>query len=249
MLFDCHAHLDLLEEEALKEVLERADASGVAKIISCATSFSSNEKNLSLAQQYKQILPALGLCPLDALELNDVELEKAFAFFEENVRKGVAIGEVGMDYKYAKSDAEKEKQKNVFERFIALATREDKPLIVHSRFAQKQVLDLLIAQNAKKVLLHTFVDSQKLMALAAEKGFFVSVGLSVLHNEEVQKNIAVFPLENLLFETDAPVRFSGREAEPGDVKELAEKVAELKEITFLEVQAAQEKNYKALFKP
>jgi len=228
MLFDSHSHLNLLTEEELEEALFCANSAGIKKIISCSTSFASNEKNLELAKNFPQILPAIGLYPLDAMDLTQLELDKAFYFFKAEISKTVAIGEVGLDYKYATKKKDQEKQEGIFSRFIELAKENKKPLIIHSRYAQSQVLKMLEKNNAEKVLLHSFVDSEKLMKRAAEKGYFISVGLSVLENENIQKNITAFPIKNLLFETDSPVRFGGEKAIPQKIELIAKKVAELK---------------------
>lgn len=249
MLFDSHAHLDLMEETELKNALLKAKEAGVEQIVSCATSFYSNEKNLELAKTYPQIKPAIGLYPLDALELSETELEKAFRFFRTEITKAIAIGEVGLDYKYTTKPEDQERQVKILTKFISLSKKFNKPLILHSRFAQKQVLNLLIEEKAEKVLLHSFVDSPKLMKQATEKGYFVSVGLNLLKNEETQKNIKDFPLENLLFETDSPIRFFGEKAYPEKIRVLVDQVAQLKKITSKEVEEQTAKNFSKLFNP
>jgi TatD DNase family protein len=247
MLYDSHAHLDLVNENEIEPLLKKAKENGVEEIISCATSFYSNEKILLLSKKYPEIKSAIGLYPLDAVELSEEEIKKAFNFFEEKIKKAFAIGEVGMDFKYSTSEKEQEKQIQIFTNFIELSKKYNKPLIIHSRFAQRQVLELLEKNNAKKVLLHSFVDSEKLMKKAVELGYFVSCGLNVLENEQVQKNIKSFPIENLLFETDSPIKFGGENANPSKIKYIAEKVSELKEMTFEEIEQQQEKNYKKIF--
>jgi TatD DNase family protein len=236
-----------MNEEELKEGLNLAKENNVTQMISCATSFLSNERNLELSIKYPQIKPAIGIYPLDALELNELELDKAFYFFRAQIKKAIAIGEVGLDFKYSTKKEELEKQIAIFERFIKLAKEFDKPLVIHSRFAQKQVLQILEEQKVEKVLLHSFVDSQKLMKQAAEKGYFVSCGLSVTYNEEVAKNITSFPIENLLFETDSPIRFNNEKANPSKVKEVAQKISKLKNISLTELENQQEINFKKLF--
>lgn len=249
MLNDSHAHMDMLDEKELSEALKKAKEVGVGKIVSCATSFPSNTKTLALAAKFPQIKAAIGLYPLDAAELTQLEIDKAFYFFNAEIQKPevVAVGEVGLDFKYSEKESEQEKQKKVFERFIGLANEHEKPLIIHSRFAQRQVIEMLEKYKAEKALLHSFVDSLKLMKRAAEAGHFVSVGLSVLYNEEVQKNITAFPLESLLFETDSPIRFNGEKTGPEKVTLVAQKVTQLKGLTLKEVEAQQEKNFKKLF--
>jgi len=237
----------MLQEDELANALKNAKKDGVKEMISCSTSFASNKKNLLLAKEHLQIKPALGLYPLDILELSQEELDKAFDFFEAQISSAIAIGEVGLDYKFAKSEEEQKKQEEIFFRFIELAKKYGKPLIIHSRYAQTQVLEALQKATAKKVLLHSFVDSAKLMKTAAELGYFVSAGLSLLYKKDAQENIKTFPLEKLLFETDSPIRFNGEKAFPKNIKQIAEKVAEIKSISVKEVEAQQEKNYLKLF--
>ena len=247
MYYDAHCHLNLLTEKEIKKALTDAKEKNVTEMISCSTSFKSNRQNLLLAKNFPQTKAAIGLYPLDLLELNDQELGKAFGFFENNIKNAIAIGEVGLDNKYCKTKEDKEKQENNFIRFIELSKKYDKPLIIHSRYAQRTVLELLASEKANKVLLHSFTDSKKLMDIAVTNEWFVGVGVNILFNEEVQKNIAGFPLKNLLFETDSPIRFNGEKAMPLDIVKIAEKVASLKEIAIDLVEAQQEENYTTLF--
>ena len=113
MLYDCHSHIDLINENEVKPLLEDSLKEGVGEIISCATSFYSNEKTLTLSKQHPQIKPALGLYPLNALELNEEELNKAINYIKKNISKAIAIGEVGLDFKYATKEEEQEKQKSI----------------------------------------------------------------------------------------------------------------------------------------
>lgn len=237
----------MLKDSELKKEIEEAKTKNVSKMISNSTSFQSNEFNLRIQKSFPEVKAALGLYPLDALELNDAELEKAFKWFEHKATECIAFGEVGMDFKYAKTDSEKEKQEEIFRKFIFLAKKYNKPLIVHSRYAQSQVLKILESEKAEKFLLHSFVDSEKLMKQAAEQGYFVSVGMIILESEEVQARIKEFPLENLLLETDCPIRFSGEKAMPKDIVRIAEKVAELKSIPLEKLGKSLNTNFKRLF--
>jgi len=247
MLNDSHSHLDLMTKEEFNTALENAKKFSIGKIISCSTSFASNEKNLELAKKYSQIKAAIGIYPLDLIELTELEIDKAFYFFKAEITKAIAIGEVGLDFKYSTKENEQEKQKNALARFIELANEYEKPLILHSRFAQRQVLEMLEKYKAKKALLHSFVDSPKLMKRATEKGYFISVGLGLLTNEEVQKNITNFPIENLLFETDSPIRFNGEKAFPEKIATIAQKISELKKIPLKDVEKQTQKNFEKLF--
>jgi len=247
MYSDSHCHLNLLSKKEIKEILANAKEKNVCEMISCSTSFESNKQNLLLAKSFSEIKAAIGIYPLDAMELNDKEIDRAFGFFEKHIKDAIAIGEVGLDHKYCKTTEDKEKQKDIFIRFIELSKKYDKPLIIHSRYAQRTVLEILESEKASKVLLHSFVDSKKLMEIAAANGWFVGVGVNILFNESVQKNTTDFPLKNLLFETDSPVRFNGEKAMPADIAKIANKVAELKEIDSGQLEAQLEKNYTTLF--
>ncbi len=247
MYYDAHSHLDLMDEKELEITLQKAGEIGLKEVISCATNFPSNQKNLELAKKIPLIKPAIGIYPLDAVEFRELELDKAFYFFKSEAKNAVAIGEVGLDFKYCTKEEEQKKQTQIFSRFISLSNETNKPLIIHSRFAQRQVLELLKKENAKKALLHSFVDSKKLMTAAVNEGYYVSVGLSVLYSEEAQKNIKEFPIERLLFETDSPIRFNGEKANPSKIIEVAKKVAEIKSIDLDTIVKQQEKNYKKLF--
>ncbi len=247
MFYDCHAHIDLIEEKEVPITIKNAEENNVSTIISCSTSFASNEKNILLSKKYPQIKPALGIYPLDLIELNEKELDNAFNYFYENKKDLFAIGEVGIDFKYSKTDAEKEKQINYFKKFIDFSNEIKKPLIIHSRFAQSQVIEVLQKKDASKVLLHSFVDSKKLMKKAVDCNYFVSVGLSVTFNLEVENNILVFPQENLLFETDSPIRFNEEKTSPQKIIDVAKKVSEIKKEELKIIEKQQEKNFSKLF--
>ncbi|NMA44906.1 MAG: TatD family hydrolase [Candidatus Diapherotrites archaeon] len=247
MFYDVHSHIDLVEEENVSKIINEAKEKNVGEIISCSTSFISNKKNLLLSKKYEEIKPALGLYPLDLVELNEEELNKAFNYFEENKKNIFAIGEVGLDYKYCKTTAEQEKQTNYFKKFIELSNSIKKPLIIHSRYAQSQVLKILEKKDASKVLLHSFVDSKKLMKQAIDHNYYISVGLSAINFKEVRENLVNFPIEKLLFETDSPIRFNGEKSHPSKIIDIAKKVSEIKNINIIDIEKQQEKNYDLLF--
>ena len=247
MYYDSHCHLNMLSESELTKMLAKTKEVNVLEMISCSTSFESNKQNLLLSKKFDQINAAIGLYPLDALELEEKELDRAFGFFENHLNEAIAIGEIGMDYKYCKNDKDKIKQEEIFIRFIELGKKYNKPLIIHSQYAQRQVLEILESEKAEKVLLHSFVDSKKLIKIANKNGWFVGVGMSVLFNEDVQNTILETLIEKILFETDSPVRFDGKKTMPAHIIQIAEKIAELKEINIKKLEKQQEQNYAKLF--
>jgi TatD DNase family protein len=247
-LIDSHAHLDLADEKDIETILFNARQNNVNKIISCSTSFSSNIKNLELAQKFDNIECAIGLYPLDALELNEKEINHAFNYFKEHISEAIAIGEVGLDKKYCKNEEEFLKQIEIFKKFITLSKKYNKPLIIHSRYATSEVLKILAQHNAKKVLLHSFTDSTKLMKQAISNNWFVGVGLNVLTDTLVQKRVKEIPITGILLETDSPIKFCDKIAMPDKIKEIVIKIAELKELTINQVEEQLLINYNTLFK-
>ncbi len=248
MIQDTHAHLDMMEEDKIQEMLKKANEINLDTIISCSTSFSSNQKNIELAKKYPLIKAAIGIYPLNLIELNDSEIERAFNYFENEIKNSIAIGEVGLDFKYSIKEEEQEKQKQILIRFIELSKKYKKPLIIHSRFAQRQVIEVLEENKAIKVQLHSFTDSQKLMQKATSLGYYVSCGMNLLYNPEVQKNITSFPIEKLLLETDSPMIFNNKTATPLNIKSLLDKLSELKKIPVLQLEEQLSKNFHSLYK-
>ncbi|MDD3159555.1 MAG: TatD family hydrolase [Candidatus ainarchaeum sp.] len=263
MFFDVHAHLDMINEDEketvtnqtdyvkIEQIIKEAKEKNVNEIISCSTSFESNKKNIMLSKKFDEVKCAIGLYPLNLIELTNEEIDKAFDFFEDELKTNkniIAIGEVGLDYKYSKSEEEKDKQKKAFIRFITLAKKFDKPLIIHSRYAQRDVLNILVQQDAKKVLLHGFIDSPSLIKQAIDKDYFISVGPILIYNQEIQNRLKEINYTNILFETDSPIKFNGEENYSKKIVEIAVKLSEIKQISLKEIEEKQESNYLKLFK-
>jgi TatD DNase family protein len=246
MFIDSHTHLDLIEEN-LDAILKLASEKNVGKIITNSGTFISNKKAIELSKKYENIYACLGIYPINALELNNEELDRAFNFFEENYKNAIGIGEVGIDHKLSTTQQEHARQEETFKRFIDFSIEKDLPIIVHSRYAIKQVQQILEKKNATKVYLHSYTDSSNLMNRAVRNGYYCGVGLNLMWDELVQERIRKFPLENLLLETDSPIIFKGEKAFPDKIDLIAKKVAELKEINLKEVEKQIEKNNKLLF--
>jgi len=156
-------------------------------------------KNL---KKYDIIYYALGLYPEEIEKMNDNDIEKIFKFIEENKdRKFLAIGEIGLDFSNVDEDKIK-KQKIYFEKFLELADKLKKPVIIHTRKAEKDVLDILTSYNNKKVL-HTFW-KPSLIDRAIEINCYLSIPAIVYRDPGFQKIVKDVPLEFILTETDSP---------------------------------------------
>ncbi|MBI2141505.1 TatD family hydrolase [Candidatus Woesearchaeota archaeon] len=249
LLADVHAHLDIFGEEERTAVVKRAAAAGVKAIITSGIDPDSNRKSLELQQQFKIVKAALGLYPTEALKLSAAAVEKELDFIRSNNGKIVAIGEIGLDYQEAKSEKERQLQQRLFEQQLKLARAIGKPVIVHSRNAEKAVVDTLIRCGCKKAVLHAFHGSLKLVKEAAAAGFYVTIPTNIQRSSHFQAIAKTLPLSRLLTETDAPFLASekGGKSEPAHVAATVARIAEIKGMVAEEVANIIYSNYQHLF--
>ena len=190
----------------------------------------SNEKVLELSRKYEIIKASLGIYPLDAVGLGhyddvprenrEFDVDAALKFIEKNKKECFAIGEVGLDYSPEGNFKEKE-QKEVFWKVINLAEKLRKPLIVHTRKAEKDCLDILESSKLKNVVLHCFTGNLKLVKIAEDLGFYLSIPTIITRLKHFQEVVERTSINNLLTETDAPylsAEKNGR-SEPSHIKE------------------------------
>lgn len=241
MIVDVHAHLDHKQfDKDRDEVIKRASN---ILIINNGLNPETNRKTLELSSKYKNIKSALGLYPTDALKLKNVDEE--LNFIKKNKEKIVAIGEVGLDYYWEKQ--KKKEEKEIFQKIIDLAEEIKKPVIVHSREAELDVIEMLESSKAKTVL-HCF-GSLELVKRAIDNGFFLSIPANVIFSSHFQKVVEMVELRNLLTETDSPYLspFRGNRNEPSFVEKGLEKIAEIKKISKEEAEEEIWNNAKKLF--
>lgn len=240
---DVHIHLDYCKNPA--EVVSASLLEGVKTILAQSTTLESQQKTLALANQFTSVVkPCLGYFPKHVHE-DSIELyEKTLTHLEENIATCIAIGEVGLDFVDGMTPQQKERQILGFNRIIDLAIQYDKPLIIHTRGCRGEMMELLAKRNPPKVLLHSFIGgtSSHLKAII-DRGYFVSVGAGVLDKLFVQSWVKDLPIEHLLLETDGPLDWGEKGIiDSRWIPHLAEKVAEIKEITIEELHTQLVKN-------
>jgi TatD DNase family protein len=259
---DTHAHLDYPEyEKDFPEVLARAAAAGITKIISIATDLDSSRRALALAEKHPAIYAAVGWHPSNAHEAPaDIRPE-----LRELARhpKAVAIGECGLDY-YRLPGAEgggpeadarhKKKQAEIFQQQLEVAVETGLNCIIHQRssfddlFAQIQPF----AQKTRGVF-HCFGESVERLQTILSIGWLVSyTGIVTFKNgQNIRDAVAATPPDRFMLETDcpylAPVPYRGKRCEPAYVKEISETVAQVKMCSLEELSAATCRNAHAFF--
>lgn len=259
MYIDVHAHLDpyFYSKEEIDAVIARAEKKNVKIIIANGVNKEANRHVLELAKKYPIVKAALGIYPYEAL-LDDMDaghyskeavlfdIDEELAFIKKNKNKIVALGEVGIDKKTQRTT---KKQYEIFEKIIALSKEIDKPLIVHSRKAEEEVVDILEKQKAKKVIMHCFSGKKKLWVRIKENGWYCSIPTNCVRSEHFQQLIAFLPLTHLFAETDSPFLGPVKEErnEPANVVETYKVIAKVKKLELQEVENALFQNWQRLF--
>lgn len=260
MLIDSHAHLDTTAFDADRaEVITRARAVGVELLLEIAGSDvakGSLDTGIALAEQHDFIYAAVGLHPHEA-SLYDDALEQKFLQLAAHP-KVIGWGEIGLDYYYDHSP--REVQQQVFRRQLELALQIKMPVIIHTRDAEDDTIQILretwFERGGAEIggIIHCFTGTQKLADAALALGFLISFsGVVTFKNaNELRAVAASVPSDRLLVETDcpylAPVPHRGKRNEPAFVKETALSLAALRDSSFEELARVTSENFKRLFK-
>lgn len=246
-LIDTHVHVcDESFDADRGEVIRRAHAAGIIRMIAVGETLKDAVRNLKLADQHPELLPAAGLYPVYA---EQAAAEKMHEFIRQHSRRLAAIGEVGLDFRVTSDDAQKELQGEILKGFVSLSLELDLPLNVHSRSAGRHAVALLLEAGAKKAQLHAFDGKAGAAMPAAEAGFFFSIPPSVIRSRQKQKLVRQLPLSCLLVESDSPVLGTDPEKrnEPANCRVSIETIASLKNINTEEATEAIHKNTLRLY--
>ncbi len=236
---DTHAHIDQLAD--LPGAMGRAHEAGVSAVVAMSVDLESMHKVLEIQAQYQRprIYAALGVHPG---MVKPQEQAQAFEFMRGHLAQAVAVGETGLDYWYKwvrKDDVERQKQKDSFAYHLQLAKEHQLPIVIHSRGAWQDCLQMTLDSGVAAALFHWYSGPLDVLDQILAAGFYVSTSLSVAYSPESQKAMAQAPLQRILVETDSPVRYRDGEAafsaEPKDVLKTVEALAKLKNLGFQEV--------------
>jgi TatD DNase family protein len=254
VLVDSHCHLDY--EPMVSDIngtLARAESQGIKGFLTICTHLSKVELLKTIAQAHESIFATVGVHPHEAADtLPQAELT-AFLIKEATHPKVVGFGETGLDYYYEHSP--KEAQHQAFQAHIEAGLACDLPLVVHTRDAEADTIDLLktVGQGKARGVMHCFSGSAKLRDQALDLGFYISVsGIATFKKaQELRDILKEVPLERLLVETDspylAPEPYRGKSNEPAFMIETVKNLADLKDVS-LEVMAAHTtQNFLTLF--
>src|SRR3989344_5507425 len=259
MIVDVHSHLSFDQfSKDLDQVIERAKQAGVVSILCSGVDHESNVKVLELSKKYKIIKASLGIYPLDAVGLGHydgiprdariIDVNEEIKFIRKNKDQIIAIGEIGLD-KSPEVDCKLEEQKEVFWKAIKLAEEIKKPIVIHTRKAEAECLEILESSKLKNVVLHCFTGNLKLVKKAEDLGFYLSIPAIITRLKHFQEVVNRVSLSNILTETDAPYLspFKDQRNEPSYIKETIKVIAKIKNITEEETEKIIFSNYQKVF--
>lgn len=254
-IIDSHCHLDSLDYENqhknVDEVIENAKARGVGHFISVCTTLGRFEAMKQLTAYRDEVSLSCGVHPLN-VEDEPFDYDKLLSFAQDP--KVVAIGETGLDYHYTPET--KALQQSIFAQQIEIANKVNKPLIIHTRSARQDTMEMLEQGGAEKCggVLHCFTEDLAMAKRAMDIGFYISIsGIITFRNaEELRDVVRHVPLDRLLVETDspylAPIPYRGKPNQPAYVRETCEYLAALKGVSVEELARITTQNVQKLFK-
>lgn len=233
-MIDVHCHLEQKEFEKDREKVVEKCKNELTAIINSACHPNDFDLVLKLTEKYKKfIFATLSVHPLYIKEISEKEIEIIFKKIETNKEKIVGIGETGLDYLVEEKKLQK-KQKKLFLMFIRLAKELKKPLIIHCRRAFPDTIEILEKENCQNVLMH-FFSQKEFLPRIIKNGWSLSVNTLLLKSKTIKKIVRDAPLEKIMTETDAPWLGNGKRNDPLSIKEVIEKIAEIKKTKTEEV--------------
>ena len=262
-LFDVHAHLTSPKFEADQlAVIERARQAGVTTIISNGLNIADNKKVFKLAEAHECIKPAIGLYPVDAVlpemeaagvdypreDIDPYSAEETIAWIADHAKDAVAIGEIGLDHYWVPESCWL-RQETLFRQLVEVAMEADKPIIIHTRKAERRTFEILLEMGAPRVNWHCYSSRLKLAKQIAEAGHYLSVPANARRSETFTGLLRSVLRSQLLLETDCPYLgpVPGERNEPAHVSGTLSLAAELWTESEDIALAQLEENFQRLF--
>lgn len=252
MIFETHAHYD---DEAFdsdrEELLSSMQENGIGHIVNVSASLDSLDRTRELMEQYPFVYGAMGLHPDEVGDMNEAVMQKLRDYCR--LEKTVAVGEIGLDYYWEKENHET--QRYWFERQLELAREEKLPVIIHSRDAAADTLQVMKDCRAGEIggVVHCFSYSREMAGEYLKMGLYLGIGgvLTFKNARKLREVVEYAPLDQLLLETDspylAPVPYRGKRNSSLNIPLIVQQIAEIKHLSCEEVIEQTEQNAMQLF--
>jgi len=241
-MIDVHCHLEQEDYDKDRDgVIEKCKKQLKAVITSCAHP-KDFELTMRMVEKHKSfVFASCGIHPEYIKEISEKTKDDFLELVAENKEKFVAIGETGLDYWWTKEEEWQKKQKELFIQLIEIAKDFDKPLIIHCREAFEDTIKILEQEDAKQVMLHMW-GGHKLLNRVLDNGYYISMNTIILRSKGYRKVVRDCPLGRLMLETDSPwlapkklIEKVEARNDPTSIKVVAEKMADIKKISFEEI--------------
>lgn len=250
MIYNTHSHFQDKDIDEARNLLDEFLPFGDYKINAIGYDYNSSKRALEYANIFDNVYAICGIQP-EEIDTFDGDYDKFIKLFDNP--KCVSIGEIGLDYYYGKET--REKQLEIFEKQLKIATNYKKPIVIHCREAHEETFNLLNKYHDKLdgIIMHCYTGSYEMAKRYLSIGCYISIsGIVTFKNAKTIKEVVEkIPLDKLLVETDdpylSPVPFRGQENHPSYVKYVIEEIAKIKQLSFEEVANATYENAKKVF--
>ena len=253
IIVDSHCHLDMLKDyDSMDNIVSRAKEAGVQYLQTICTKLDDFENILSIAKKYDNVFASVGIHPSEVKIVTPAKRLVELASHS----KVIGLGETGLDYFYNKEDAHQQIQRKSFEQHIIASQENNLPIIVHTRDAESDTLNILKEHKKNQEfpgLIHCFTSSKEFATKMLDLGMYISIsGIVTFKNAtDLQEAATFIPLDRMLIETDspylAPTPKRGKTNEPSYTKYVAEFVAQLKGVGVEEIAKQTTDNFFNLF--
>lgn len=247
MIIDTHAHYDdKAFEEDREQLLESMVGEGIGRIVNIGSSLNACKRTIQLMEQYDFVYGALGIHPTDSGELTESDMD----WIRTNcaLEKCVAVGEIGLDYYW--DEPARAIQKKWFVRQLELAREVKLPVVIHSRDAAQDTVEIMKAEKAQDIggVVHCYSYSRELAKTFLDMGFYFGIGGVVTFNNgrKLKEVVEYLPMDRIVLETDspylAPVPYRGKRNDSRKLTHVVEQIANIKGISLEEVQQTTTRN-------
>ncbi len=240
MLVDAHAHLDLYDDAELDAALNQIHQHGIITV-SNSLNIPSYQKNKHIGRRCPFVLPTFGVHPWHAWEYAD-HLE----LLEDYVQESPLLGEIGLDHEFVEDASRYPAQREVFEFFLAKASQQDKIVNLHTRGAERDVLDLLSQYHIRGGVVHWYSGPMDVLHKLADLGFRFTIGVEILYSDDIKTIAREIPRELLLTETDNPGGLKWLRdiaGMPGVLRDVLAELARVRGMSFQELESLIETNF------
>lgn len=241
-IFDTHAHYDDEDfDEDRDEIIGSLKCNGVLRVVNIGASIQTSRNAVALTNKYDFFYGAVGVHPSEVSELEYIDgISELETMTKENERI-VAIGEIGLDYHY--EDTDKELQKKWFMEQLELARRLRLPVVIHSREAAKDTIDIMRELKAEEIggVIHCYSYEVEMAKLFEKLGYYFGIGgvLTFKNSRKLKEVVEYLPIDRIVLETDAPylapVPFRGKRNNSTYIQYVADEIAAIKGLSVDEV--------------